>query len=45
MTDRRRMDREGEVLPIKLRSEKTMQSKSGGKNKEERERERNADIV
>lgn len=30
----------GEVLPIKLRSEKTMQSKSGGKNKGERERER-----
>lgn len=34
------MDRVGEVLPIKLRSEKTMQSKSGGENKEERERER-----
>ncbi len=43
------MDRVGGVLPIKLRSEKTMQSKSGGKNKEERERERererNANIV
>lgn len=26
------------VLPIKLRSEKTMQSKSGGKNEEEREK-------
>lgn len=39
MTDRRRMDRVGGVLPIKLRSEKTMQSKSGGKSKEKRERE------
>ena len=41
------MDRVGGVLPIKLRSEKTMQSKSGGKDTEERERkrERNADIV
>lgn len=41
------MERVGGVLPIKLRSEKTMQSKSGRKNKEERERgrERNADIV
>ena len=38
MPDRRRMDRVGGVLPIKLRSEKTMQSKSGGKNKEEREK-------
>lgn len=43
MTDRRRMDRVGGVLPIKLRSEKTMQSKSVGKSKEERERD--ADIV
>jgi len=34
------MDRVGEVLPIKLRSEKTMQSESGGKSKEEREGER-----
>lgn len=40
MTDRRGMDRVGGVLPIKLRSEKTMQSKSGGKNKEERERKK-----
>lgn len=38
--DRRRMDRVGGVLPIKLRSEKTMQSKSGGKDKEKREREK-----
>lgn len=45
MTDRRLMDMMGEVLPIKLRSEKTMQSKSGGKNTGERERERNADTV
>lgn len=40
MTDRRRMERVGGVLPIKLRSEKTMQSKSGGQSKETRERER-----
>lgn len=40
MTDRRRMERVGGVLPIKLRSEITMQSKSGGKNKEERERKK-----
>lgn len=39
MTDRRRMKRLGGILPIKLRSEKTMQSKPGGKNGE-RERER-----
>lgn len=53
MTHRRRMDRSSGILPIKLRSEKTMQSKSGGKNKEDREgekdrerqRERDADIV
>lgn len=38
MTDRRRMERLGGVLPIKLRSEKTMQSKPGGKNGGERER-------
>lgn len=40
MTDRRRMERLGGVLPIKLRSEITMQSKPGGKNGRERERER-----
>lgn len=34
------MDRVGGVLPIKLRSEKTMQSKSGGKDKKERERKK-----
>lgn len=34
------MDRVGGVLPIKLRSEKTMQSKSGGEDEEEREREK-----
>lgn len=45
MTDMRRMGRVGEVLPIKLRSENTMQSKPGGKRIGKRERERNADIV
>lgn len=46
MTDRRRMEGAGGVLPIKLRSDKTMQSESGGQSKEEgRERKRNADIV
>lgn len=34
------MDRAGGFLPIKLRSEKTMQSKPGEKNKEERQREK-----
>lgn len=43
MTDRRRMEGAGGVLPIKLRSDKTMQSESGGQSKEEgRERKRNA---
>lgn len=42
MTDRRRMKRLGGILPIKLRSEKTMQSKPGGKNGE---RERDGDTV
>ena len=36
MADERRMDRAGEVLPSKLRSEKTMQSKSGKRREEER---------
>lgn len=40
VTDRRRMKRLGGFLPIKLRSEKTMQSKPGGKSRRERERER-----
>lgn len=39
MTDRRRMKRLDGILPIKLRSEKTMQSKPGGKSGE-REGER-----